>query len=109
WPLSLVLCRIVLCVFAKLSRVVSLLLPDYPVFRPWTVPRIPFSLPAPRLTCLPVLSDLPVLTLTACPPITDYPACSLSDGLLDGLISRFRPCLPVHRLRITLPASLSYY
>ena len=57
--------------------------PDYPVFRPWTVPRIPFSLPAPRLTCLPVYSDLTVLTLPACPPITDYPACSLLRVMLE--------------------------
>ena len=76
--------------FAKLSRDLYVnLKPDYPVFRPWTVTRIPFSLPAPRLTCLPVLSDLPVLTPPACTPTTDYPACSLSDGLLYGRISRF--------------------
>ena len=90
--LPAIICSLPDCLvcFAKLSRDLYVNhKPDYPVFRPWTVPRIPFSLPAPRLTCLPVLSDLPVLTLPACPPITDYPACSLSDGLLYGRISRF--------------------
>ena len=74
--LPAIICSLPDCLvcFAKLSRDLYVNhKPDYPVFRPWTVPRIPFSLPAPRLTCLPVLSDLPVLTLPACPP--DYSAC----------------------------------
>src|SRR4029434_8402739 len=33
---------------------------------------------------------LRVLPLPACPSFTDYSACSLSDGLLNGRISRFR-------------------
>ena len=51
--------------------------PDYPVFRPWNVSWIPYTLPAPRRICL-----------------------------LNGLISRFWPCLPVPRIQITLPAPL---
>src|SRR4029434_5589577 len=99
--LPAIICSLPDCLvcFAKLSRDLYVNhKPDYPVFRPWTVPRIPFSLPAPRLTSLPVLSVLPVLTLPACLPITDYPACSLSDGLLYGRISRFCLCLPVPRI-----------
>src|SRR4029434_2995771 len=72
--LPAIICSLPDCLvcFAKLSRDLYVNhKPDYPVFRPWTVPRIPFSLPAPRLTCLPVLSDLPVLTLPACTPTTD--------------------------------------
>lgn len=94
--------------FAKLSRDLYVNhKPDYPVFRPWTVPRIPFSLPAPRLTCLPVLSDLPVLTLPACPPITDYSACSLSDGLLNGESPGFDSACLSPGLLCLLPCCIS--